>query len=73
MNRHFVPDAIRQQPWQVLLPLTALVALGSAVLYSAAGGHLQPYALTHALRFAFFLAVAIGISRFRRETFKFFA
>jgi len=73
MSRHFVPDAIRQQPWQVLVPLTALVALGSAVLYSAAGGHLQPYALTHAMRFAFFLVVAIGISRVRRETFKFFA
>lgn len=73
MNRLVVPDAIARQPWQVLIPLTALVSLGGAVLYSAAGGHLQPYAFSHVVRFLVFLVAAIVMSRFSRETYKFFA
>ena len=38
MSRSIVPDTIARQPWQVLIPLVALVSLGAAVLYSAAGG-----------------------------------
>ncbi|MET1756062.1 rod shape-determining protein RodA [Novosphingobium sp. RD2P27] len=73
MNRLIVPDTIARQPWQVLLPLFGLVILGAAVLYSAAGGHMQPYALSHLLRFGFFLVVAIVISRLPRELFKLLA
>ncbi len=70
MSRAVVPDAIARQPWGVLLPLIALVAFGSAVLYSAAGGHLRPWALTHSLRFIMFLAMALVIARIPRELFK---
>lgn len=73
MRASIVPDTIARQPWGVILPLCALVLFGSAVLYSAAGSHLQPWATTHSLRFAVFLAMAILISRFRRELFKQFA
>ena len=70
MSRSIVPEAIARQPWGVLLPLIALVAFGSAVLYSAAGGNLRPWALTHLIRFAVFLAMALLIARIPRELFK---
>jgi rod shape determining protein RodA len=70
MARSLVPDPVARQPWRVILPLTLLVAFGSAVLYSAAGGHLKPWALNHIIRFFLFLGLAIAIGRFRRETFK---
>ncbi|AIT79044.1 rod shape-determining protein RodA [Novosphingobium pentaromativorans] len=70
MNRSVVPDAVARQPWQMLIPLFALVCLGGAVLYSAAGGHLQPYALSHVIRFLVFLVMAIVISRFSRNLFR---
>lgn len=73
MSRPIVPAPVARQPWQVILPLTLLVVFGSAVLYSAAGGHIRPWALTHVFRFAFFLAVAVAMSRFPREWFKQFA
>jgi len=68
--RSILPEPVARQPWQVILPLTALVTFGAAVLYSAAGGSLRPWALTHFLRFFVFLAMAIIISMVRRETFK---
>ncbi|MBA3055903.1 MAG: rod shape-determining protein RodA [Sphingomonadales bacterium] len=65
-----IPDPVARQPWHVILPLTALVVFGAAVLYSAAGGSLRPWALTHLLRFFVFLAMAIVISRVSKRTFK---
>lgn len=73
MNRTIVPEAIVRLPWSMLLPLFVLIALGAAVLFSAAGGHLQPYALSHVLRFFLFLAMALVISRFSRDFFRFMA
>lgn len=70
MIRSVVPEGVARQPWGVILPLFALVVFGSAVLYSAAGGHLQPWALTHTLRFCVFLAMAIVIARVPRDWFK---
>jgi rod shape determining protein RodA len=70
MSRSIVPEVIARQPWQVLIPLTALVALGAAVLTSAAGGNVQSYALTHVLRFGVFLVAAIMLSRVSRDMFK---
>lgn len=70
MSRSIVPDTVARQPWQMLIPLFALVLLGAAVLYSAAGGHLQPYALSHVIRFLVFLAMAIVISTFSRNFFR---
>jgi rod shape determining protein RodA len=70
MSRSIVPETIARQPWQVLIPLSALVSLGAAVLYSAAGGSLQPYALNHVLRFCVFLVAAIVLSRVPRDVFK---
>lgn len=70
ISRSIVPDTIARQPWGMLVPLMGLVSLGAAVLYSAAGGSLQPYALSHVLRFFVFLGMAIVISRFSRDFFR---
>ncbi|KUR71019.1 rod shape-determining protein RodA [Novosphingobium fuchskuhlense] len=63
MQRAYIPRFIARQPWGVILPLSALVIFGGAVLYSAAGGHLMPWALLHVLRFVVFLAMAMAVSR----------
>ena len=73
MIRPVVPEAIARQPWGVILPLSALVIFGGSVLYSAAGGELQPWALTHVIRFVVFLAMALVIAQFPREWFKHWA
>ncbi|AXB76764.1 rod shape-determining protein RodA [Novosphingobium sp. P6W] len=70
MSRSIVPEAISRQPWLMLIPLCGLVALGAAVLYSAAGGGLQPYALSHVIRFCVFLVMAIVISHMSRNLFR---
>lgn len=53
-----IPAPIARQPWQMLIPLFLLVIFGAAVLYSAAGGSMQPFAASHLIRFAVFLAMA---------------
>ena len=70
MSRQIVPEAISREPWHVLVPLLALNTFGSMVLYSAAGGHLQPWAVLHEIHFAVFLMMAFVISRFPRDFFK---
>jgi rod shape determining protein RodA len=67
MSRVLVPAVIAREPWGVILPLTALVVFGGAVLHSAAGGSLQPWALMHVVRFIVFLAMAFVISRLKRD------
>jgi rod shape determining protein RodA len=68
-----IPEPVARQPWQVILPLTALVFFGGAVLYSAAGGSLTPWAATHVVRFFVFLVMAILLSLVPRELFRFAA
>jgi rod shape determining protein RodA len=70
MSRSIVPEAIAREPWSVLLPLFALNTFGSVVLYSAAGGNINPWALLHTIHFLMFLAMAFVISRLPCEFFK---
>ena len=70
MSRSIIPAPVARQPWRVILPLLLLVTLGSAVLYSAAGGSLHPWALTHFLRFFVFLAMAVLLSHVPRDLFR---
>ncbi|QIG53017.1 rod shape-determining protein RodA [Altererythrobacter sp. BO-6] len=53
-----IPEPIARQPWAMLIPLFMLVSFGAAVLYSAAGGSMDPFASSHLLRFAVFLVMA---------------
>ncbi|WP_137679211.1 rod shape-determining protein RodA [Aurantiacibacter suaedae] len=59
-----LPAPLAQIPWQVILPIALLVAFGGAVLYSAAGGSMSPYASSHLLRFAVTLTMALVMSFF---------
>jgi len=70
MSRQLVPDPVARLPWRVLGPLAALALFGAAVLYSAAGGRLWPWAAMHMVHFAVFLALAVGVSYQPRARFK---
>ncbi|RPF72590.1 rod shape-determining protein RodA [Aurantiacibacter spongiae] len=59
-----LPPALATFPWRVVLPLTLLVAFSAAVLHSAAGGSMTPYASSQLLRFAIFLVMALIMSYF---------
>ncbi len=66
-SRSVIPDPISRQPWGMLIPLFLLVIFGAAVLYSAAGGSMTPYASSHLIRFSVFLVMAGVISVLPRE------
>jgi len=57
-----VPAPIRHLPWQVIIPLVGLVTFGAAVLHSAAGGSMSPYAGSHLTRFGIFLCIALAMT-----------
>ena len=61
MSRSIIPDAVAREPWHVILPLFALNTFGSVVLHSAAGGHLNPWALLHTIHFLVFLGMAVQV------------
>lgn len=48
--------------WALLALIAALAAIGTASLYSTAGGSMQPWAEAHAQRFLLAAGLAIGIS-----------
>src|SRR5690349_19331214 len=70
MSLPLIPRAIASIPWMVLLTLLGIVGFSCLVLYSAAGGHLMPWALTQLVRFAVFLAMALVLWRIPLETMK---
>ena len=71
--RDLIPDPIARQPWRIIVPLTALVLFGAAVLYSAAGGSFRPWAMSHVLRYFVFLGMALVLSTVRRDQVKLIA
>lgn len=62
-----LPRPIAEFPWRVVIPLTLLVAFGAAVLHSAAGGSMSPYADNHLIRFGVFLVMALIMSYFPED------
>ena len=68
-----IPDPLARLPWRIILPLTALVLFGTAVLYSASpvhGGSFRPWAGTHLLRYLVFLTMALIMARLPRDVYK---
>ena len=65
-----IPYPIARQPWGMLIPLFALVAFGAAVLFSAAGGSMQPFASSHLVRFGVFMVMAMVIATLPRHLVK---
>ena len=66
-----IPYPIARQPWGMLIPLFLLVAFGAAVLFSAAGGSMQPYASSHLIRFGVCLVIAMFIMSLPRDFVRF--
>jgi rod shape determining protein RodA len=62
MARALLPQALATLPWRVLLAVGLLVCFAAAVLYSAAGGSMYPYAAPHMMRFVLFVLMAVAIS-----------
>ncbi|RZA29824.1 MAG: rod shape-determining protein RodA [Proteobacteria bacterium] len=58
-----LPDSLKALPWGMLCTLVAIVLFGLATLYSAAGGHLSPWASNQGIRFVILFGVMIGLSR----------
>jgi len=68
-----LPAPLNTFPWRVVLPLTLLVIFGAAVLHSAAGGSMSPYATSHLVRYGVFLAMAVTMSYFPPDWARFVA
>jgi rod shape determining protein RodA len=68
-----IPYPIARQPWGMLIPLFLLVAFGAAVLFSASGGSMQPYASSHLMRFGVALVIAAVITAMPRDFVKLMA
>ena len=58
-----IPRPLAELPWGVIAIVSFIALFGLAVLYSAAGGSVQPWALKQGLRFAVFLLAALALSR----------
>lgn len=55
-------EKLWQINWGLLLLLALIGAVGFAVLYSAAGGKMEPWAMRHAVRFGIFLGLLLVIA-----------
>lgn len=60
---NLVPQSVAVLPWKIIFTVIALATFGSLVLYSAAGGAWQPWALPHLARFWLLLLIAIIVIR----------
>ncbi|MFC3714059.1 rod shape-determining protein RodA [Sphingoaurantiacus capsulatus] len=58
-----LPDKLRLLPWSVIFVIIAIGSFGIAVLYSAAGGSMEPWALTQSIRFAVLLVAMLAVAQ----------
>ena len=58
-----IPRPLAELPWRIILLTSVIAGFGLVVLYSAAGGSLQPWALKQGLRFVVLLTAAVALSR----------
>jgi rod shape determining protein RodA len=71
MNRDsIVPAPLRHIPWVLLALVAAIGGFGLVVLYSAAGGSMEPWALSQGVRFVMFIGLAIVLSWAGEERLK---
>ena len=55
-----IPRPLARLPWRLIFLVAGIAFFGLVVLYSAAGGSAQPWAVKQAIVFVFFLTVAIA-------------
>jgi rod shape determining protein RodA len=62
-----IPEPIARQPWEMLIPLVLLTCFGGLVLFSAGGGAMEPFALSHFIRFAVLAVMTAIIASLPRD------
>ena len=67
-----IPRPLARLPWRLIFLVSGIAGFGVLVLFSAAGGSPQPWALKQAMIFLFFLGVAVAMSWLREPTMKAF-
>ena len=67
-----IPRPLARLPWRLIFLVGGIALFGLMVLYSAAGGSAQPWAMKQGVVFLFFMSVAIGMSWLREATIKAF-
>jgi rod shape determining protein RodA len=67
-----IPAAVASLPLGVIAVLTGLSLFGTAVLYSAADGSMQPWALPHLIQCGLFMVMALVVRTFRLNTIEAF-
>ena len=65
-----IPKPLARLPWRLIFLVAGIALFGLIVLYSAAGGSAQPWAVKQAAVFLFFLGVAIAMSWLSEATIK---
>lgn len=65
-----IPRPLARLPWKLIFLIASIASFGLVVLYSAAGGSVQPWALKQALVFIVFLGIAVGMSWISESTIK---
>ena len=56
-----IPKPLARLPWRLIFLVAAIAMFGLVVLYSAAGGSAEPWAIKQGLIFFAFLSIAIGM------------
>ncbi|MBB5687484.1 rod shape-determining protein RodA [Sphingobium boeckii] len=65
-----IPAPLAQLPWKLLFLVMAIGGFGLVVLYSAAGGHLKPWAMSQGIKFMVFIVMALVIARIPEQIWK---
>jgi rod shape determining protein RodA len=65
-----IPRPLARLPWRLIFMVSGIAMFGVIVLYSSAGGSLQPWALKQGIVFLFFLSVAVAMSWLSESTIK---
>ncbi len=61
-ERDRLPVKIAELDWRLIGLLCVIAGVGTAMLYSIAGGHWQPWALKHVARFGSLLVLMLGLA-----------
>jgi len=65
-----IPKPLARLPWRLIFLVAAIAMFGLVVLYSAAGGSAEPWAVKQGIVFLLFLGIAIAMSWMSETTIK---
>ncbi len=61
--RNLAPPQVAEMPWRIIFLMVAIATFGGLVLYSAANGSMQPWAMPHMMRFTVLLVGILVVVR----------